>query len=134
MASLNKVYLIGNLTRDVEVKYTQSGQAIADMGIACNRKWKDAKTGQMKEEATFINIEVWGKSAENCKSYLAKGRPVFVEARLRLDSWEKDGQRYSRLKVVAERVQFLGTVPGGGAAQGAPSAPEGQGEPGEVEG
>src|SRR2546428_13112105 len=109
MASLNKVFLIGNLTRDPEVRYTPKGTAIANLGLAVNRSWTD-ESGQQKEEVLFVDIDVWGRQAETCGQYLSKGRPVFVEGRLRLDSWEdkESGQKRNKLKVVAERVQFLG--------------------------
>jgi single-strand DNA-binding protein len=115
MASYNKVLLMGNLTRDPEVRYTPKGTAIANLGLAVNRVYT-TEGGEQKEEVTFIDIEVWGRQAETAGQYLAKGRPVFVEGRLRLDSWEdkESGQKRNKLKVVAERVQFLG-VPRGGA-------------------
>src|SRR5471032_1015146 len=118
-ASLNKVLLMGNLTRDPEVKYTPKGTAVCDLGIAINDSYK-AQDGTIKETVTFVDVEVWGRQAETCKQYLTKGRPVFVEGRLRLDTWEQDGQKKSKLKVVADRVQFLGGGParsGGGGEQ-----------------
>lgn len=109
MASYNKVLLMGNLTRDPEVRYTPKGTAIANLGLAVNRVWT-TETGEQKEEVTFVDIEVWGRQAETAGQYLSKGRPVFVEGRLRLDSWEdkESGQKRNKLKVVAERIQFLG--------------------------
>jgi single-strand DNA-binding protein len=109
MASLNKVMLIGNLTRDVETRFTPSGTCIAGFGIACNRKWKDAKTGELKEEVTFVDIELFGKTAEVAQKYLAKGKSVFIEGRLKLDTWEDKGtgQKRSKLKVIGETLQFL---------------------------
>ena len=109
MASYNKVLLLGNLTRDPEVRYTPKGTAIANIGLAVNRTYT-TEGGEQKEEVTFIDIEVWGRQAETVGQYLAKGRPVFVEGRLKLDSWEdkESGQKRNKLKVVAERVQFLG--------------------------
>jgi single-strand DNA-binding protein len=122
MANLNRVFLIGNLTRDPEVRYTPSGTAVAQFGLATNRRWKDRQSGEMREEATFVDIEVWGKQAELAGQYLSKGRPVFIEGRLRLDQWEdrNTGQKRSRLKVVGERFQFLGGrgEGGGGANRG----------------
>jgi single-strand DNA-binding protein len=114
MASYNKVLLMGNLTRDPEVKYTPKGTALANLGLAVNRVWT-TESGEQKEEVTFIDIEVWGRQAETAGQYLAKGRPVFVEGRLKLDSWEdkESGQKRNKLKVVAERVQFLGAPRGG---------------------
>ncbi len=109
MASYNKVLLMGNLTRDPEVRYTPKGTAIANLGLAVNRVYT-MESGEQKEEVTFVDIEVWGRQAETAGQYLSKGRPVFIEGRLRLDSWEdkESGQKRNKLKVVAERVQFLG--------------------------
>lgn len=109
MANFNKVLLMGNLTRDPEVRYTPKGTAVCQLGLAVNRTWKD-ESGQDKEEVTFVDIEVWGKQAETASKYLSKGRPVFVEGRLKLDSWEdkESGQKRNKLKVVGERIQFLG--------------------------
>jgi len=114
MASYNKVLLMGNLTRDPEVRYTPKGTALANLGLAVNRVWT-TESGEQKEEVTFVDIEVWGRQAETAGQYLAKGRPVFVEGRLKLDSWEdkESGQKRNKLKVVAERVQFLGAPRGG---------------------
>jgi len=111
-ASLNKVLLMGNLTRDPEVKYTPKGTAVCDLGIAINDSYK-AQDGTIKETVTYVDVEVWGRTAENCKQYLTKGRPVFVEGQLRLDQWETpQGEKKSRMKVRADRVQFLGGGPG----------------------
>src|SRR5471032_3419537 len=110
-ASLNKVLLMGNLTRDPEVRYTPKGTAVGDLAIAINDSYK-AQDGTIKETVTFVDVEVWGRQAETCKQYLTKGRPVFVEGQLRLDQWEQEGQKKSKLKVRADRVQFLGS-PGG---------------------
>jgi len=120
-ASLNKVLLMGNLTRDPEVRYTPKGTAVGDLAIAVNDSYK-AQDGTIKETVTYIDIEVWGRSAENCKQYLTKGRPIFVEGQLKLDQWEQDGQKKSKLRVRADRVQFLGGGPGG------PGRPSGGGE------
>jgi single-strand DNA-binding protein len=118
-ASLNKVLLMGNLTRDPEVKYTPKGTAVCDLGLAINDTYK-AQDGTIKETVTYVDVEVWGRTAENCKQYLTKGRPVFVEGQLRLDQWEQEGQKRSKMKVRADRVQFLGGGPasGGGGGQG----------------
>src|SRR5271170_4474902 len=119
-ASLNKVLLMGNLTRDPEVKYTPKGTAVCDLGIAINDSYK-AQDGTIKETVTYVDIEVWGRTAENCKQYLSKGRPVFVEGQLRLDQWESpQGEKNSKMKVRADRVQFLGGGPGrsGGSSSG----------------
>ena len=114
MAALNKVFLIGNLTRDPEVRYGGAGGAIGKFGVAVNRQWKDA-SGQPQEETTFVDITVFGRQAETCKDYLRKGRPVFIEGRLNFSSWEdrETHQKRSKLEVVAERVQFLGSGQGG---------------------
>jgi single-strand DNA-binding protein len=116
-ASLNKVLLMGNLTRDPEVKYTPKGNAVGDLSIAINDSYK-AQDGTIKETVTYVDIEVWGRQAETCKQYLSKGRPVFVEGQLRLDQWEQEGQKRSKLKVRAERVQFLGGGGAGGSGGG----------------
>jgi single-strand DNA-binding protein len=114
MANLNKVLLMGNLTTDPEVKYTPKGTAVGDLRLAINDSYK-AQDGTIKETVTYVDVEVWGRQAETCKQYLAKGRGVFVEGQLRLDQWEQDGQKRSKLKVRADRVQFLG---GGGGSGG----------------
>lgn len=119
-ASLNKVLLMGNLTRDPEVKYTPKGTAVGEIGIAINDSYK-AQDGTIKETVTYVDIEVWGRTAENCKQYLSKGRPIFVEGTLKLDQWEQDGQKRSKLKVRAERIQFLGGGSGGGGGGGSRS-------------
>jgi single-strand DNA-binding protein len=117
-ASLNKVLLMGNLTRDPEVKYTPKGTAVGDLAIAINDSYK-AQDGTIKETVTYVDIEVWGRQAETCKQYLTKGRPVFVEGQLRLDQWETpQGEKKSRLKVRADRVQFLGSPGGSGGGGG----------------
>jgi single-strand DNA-binding protein len=109
MASLNKVLLVGNLTKDPEMRFVPSGQAVANLRLATNRKYK-AGSGEWKEEVTFVSVEVWGKSAEACGEYLKKGSPLLVEGRLKLKEWTaQDGQKRSLLEVVAERVQFLGS-------------------------
>jgi len=107
MADLNRVFLMGNLTRDPDVRYTLKGTAIGDLGIAINRQYKDGN-GESREEVTYVDIEVWGRQAETCKQYLAKGRSVFIEGSLKFEQWEtQDGQKRSKLKVRADRVQFL---------------------------
>ena len=107
MPNLNKVFLIGNLTRDVELKYIPSGSAVATLNMAVNREWM--KDGEKKSEVCFVKVVVWGKQAEACNQYLAKGRPVMIEGRLQFRQWEHEGQKRSTLEVVAERVQFLGS-------------------------
>ena len=121
MASLNKVMLIGNLTRDPELRYTPSGTAVAELGLAVNREY--TKDGQRVKDVCFIDVTTWTATAENCAKYLSKGSPLFVEGRLHMDSWEnKQGEKRTKLKVVAERVQFLGSPSGERAASGAPAA------------
>lgn len=106
MASLNKVFLIGNLTRDPEVRYLPSGAAVADLRVASNRRYK-TQQGEDKEETVYVNVSAWGRQAETCGQYLSKGSPILVEGRLRYEEWEKDGQRNSRISITAERVQFM---------------------------
>ena len=120
MANLNKVMLIGNLTRDPELRVTPKGTAICTFSIAVNRKFKDDSGGE-REEVTYIDIEAWGKSGENISKYCTKGRPLFVEGRLRLDQWEDKTtkEKRSRMKVVLENFQFLGGGRGEGGAPGA---------------
>ncbi len=114
MANLNKVMLIGNLTRDPELRVTPKGTAICTFSLAVNRKFKDESGGE-REEVTYVDIEAWGKAGENISKYCTKGRPLFVEGRLRLDQWEDKNtkEKRSRMKVVCENFQFLGS--GGGA-------------------
>lgn len=109
MASFNKVILIGNLTKDPELKYTPKGTAVAKIGIAVNRTWKN-EAGEKMEEVTFVDVNVFGRTAENVGQYMRKGRPILIEGRLRLDQWDdkQTGQKKSKLGVVAETVQFLG--------------------------
>lgn len=122
-ASLNKVLLVGNLTKDPELRFVPSGQAVANLRLATNRKYK-AASGEWKEEVTYVSVEVWGKSAEACGEYLKKGSPLLVEGRLKLKEWTaQDGQKRSVLEVVAERTQFLGT--GGGQRRADGTAPSG---------
>lgn len=107
MANLNKVFLIGNLTRDPEVRYTASGKAVADIGLAVNRRYR-TQSGAYEEDVCFVNVTVWDRAAETCGEYLRKGSPLLVEGRLKFDQWERDGQKFSKLTVVAERTQFIG--------------------------
>lgn len=109
MANLNRVHIIGNLCRDPEVRYTPGGTAVGDLSVATNRKVKDT-AGNYSDETTFLDVTVWGQSAEYCQKYLAKGASVFIEGRLQLDTWEDKTTREkrSKLKVVAESVQGLG--------------------------
>jgi len=119
MASFNKVMLMGNLTRDVELRQTPNGnQSVANFGIACNRKFK-TQSGEEREEVTFVDCEAWGRTGEVMKEYLSKGRPVFIEGRLKLDSWEdKEGKKQSKLRVVVENFQFIDSKSGGGSGGG----------------
>jgi single-strand DNA-binding protein len=126
MASFNRVLLMGNLTKDPELRYTPQGTAVANLRMAVNRKFKN-KTGELKEEVCFITAVVWNKQAETCNQYLHKGSPLFVEGRLQSRSWEDaSGQKKSVIEVRAERVQFLGS-PSGKTQNAAPTgavAPE----------
>ena len=119
MANLNKVMLIGNLTRDPELRHTPKGTAVAELGLAINRVWKDEQ-GQKQEETTFVDVTLWGRQAELAQQYLTKGNPVFIEGRLNLDTWDDKatGQKRSKLKVVGENLQFLSTGKTGGSGGG----------------
>ena len=109
MAYVNRVMLIGNLTRDPEVRHIPSGTAVADLGLAVSERYTN-KAGEAVEKTCFVDIVVWDRQAENCAQYLKKGSPVFVEGQLQLDQWEsKEGEKRSKLRVRAERVQFLGS-------------------------
>jgi len=123
MASFNKVILVGNLTRDPELRYTPKGTAIAKIGLAVNRVWT-TETGEKKEEVTFVDVDVFGRTAENVGQYMRKGRPILIEGRLRLDQWDdkQTGQKKSKLGVVAETVQFLGSPTGAGGEGNGPAA------------
>jgi single-strand DNA-binding protein len=125
MASLNKVILIGNLTRDPDLRYTPRGAAVCDLSIAVNRKWKDEQTGESKEEVTYVEIVVWGKQAENVGKYLVKGSSACFEGRLQMETWEDKttGQKRSKIRVVAEGVQFLGAPAGQGQQRPASQQP-----------
>ena len=124
MANFNKVYLLGNITRDPEIRYTPKGTAIARLGLAVNRSWK-TESGETREEATFIDVDAFGKQAETLGQYLRKGNPIFIEGRLRLDTWEdkQTNQKRSKLYVVLENFQFLGSKNEGAAPSegGAPA-------------
>jgi single-strand DNA-binding protein len=121
MAKLNKVFLMGNLTRDVELRYVPSGAAVASFGIAINRKWKSAD-GEVKEEVIFVEVSMFGTRAEVIAQYFAKGNPIFIEGRLKFQQWEdKDGGKRNALKVVAENFEFIG-------GQGGQSSQSGSGD------
>src|SRR5262245_47347522 len=124
MANFNKVILVGNLTRDPELRYTPKGMAIAKIGLAVNRNWT-SESGEKKEEVTFVDVDIFGRTAENVAQYMKKGRPILIEGRLRLDQWDdkQTGQKRSKLGVVGEVVQFLGSPTGGGGEGGGSYAP-----------
>jgi single-strand DNA-binding protein len=117
---VNRVILVGNLGKDPEVRYTSGGQAVANLRIATSRSWTDKQSGQRKEETEWHDVEVWGKQAEQCGEYLAKGRQVYVEGRLKTDKWQdkQTNQERSKVKVVAENVRFLGGRGGAGGGGG----------------
>jgi single-strand DNA-binding protein len=128
MANMNRVFLIGNLTKDPEVRYTPGGRPVGDLRMAVNRKYR-TQDGQEHDETCYVGIVVWGRQAETCGEYLRKGSPVLVEGRLQYEEWERDGQKNNRLRVVAERVQFLsGGRQGDGGGQGAPQKSRGASE------
>ncbi len=128
MASLNKVMLIGNVTRDPELKYTPKGTAVAQIGLAVNRTWSN-EAGQKQDETTFVDVEFFGRNAEIAGEYLKKGRPAYIEGRLKLDSWDdkQTGQKRSKMKVVGESLLLLGSREGAGQDEAStrprPSAP-----------
>ncbi len=122
MASLNRVFMIGNLTRDPELRYVPSGAPVTTFGLAVNRTYV-TQHGDKKDEVCFVRIVVFGKQAESCSQYLAKGRPVFVEGRLQYRAWEQDGQKRRSLDIVADWVQFLG-APGGKHGPSSEETPE----------
>jgi len=117
MASFNRVILVGNLTRDPELRYIPSGMAVTDIGLAVNDRRK-GQNGEWVDEVTFVDVTLWGRTAEVVAEYCAKGKPLLVEGRLKLDSWESEGQKKSKLKVVGEKVQLLGAKDGAGNAGG----------------
>jgi single-strand DNA-binding protein len=124
MANFNKVILAGNLTRDPELRYTPKGTAVAKIGMAINRTWKD-EGGASKEEVTFVDVEAWGRQAEVIAQYMRKGRPLLIEGRLKLDTWEDKTthQKQSKLKVVLETFSFIDTNRPEGGAPGSSGAP-----------
>jgi single-strand DNA-binding protein len=119
MASFNRVILVGNLTRDPELRYIPSGTAVTEVGLAVNDRRKNA-SGEWVDETTFIDVTLWGRTAEVASEYLNKGSSVLIEGRLKLDTWEKDGKKNSKLRVVGERMQMLGGRGGGGGGPGGP--------------
>lgn len=117
MADLNRVILAGRLTRDPDVRFTPSGTAVADLGVAISERFK-TRSGEWEERAVFVDVVVWGRQAETSGEYLSKGSPVLIEGRLQLDQWEtQQGDKRSRLRVRADRVQFLGQRSGGGRGE-----------------
>jgi single-strand DNA-binding protein len=123
MSNFNKVILMGNLTRDPQLRYLANQTAVADFGVACNRRWK-GPNGEDKEEVTFVDVTAWGKQAEVINQYFQKGKPIFVEGRLKYDTWDdkQGGGKRSKLSVVIENFQFVGGrdgQPGGGGGGGA---------------
>lgn len=112
MASYNRVVLMGNLTRDPELRYIPSGTAVSEIGLAVNDRIK--KNDQWVDEATFVDVTLWGRTAEVANEYLSKGSSILIEGRLKLDTWEKDGQKRSKLRVVADKMQMVGGRGGGG--------------------
>ena len=122
MASFNRVILVGNLTRDVEVKAIPSGTPVADVTVAVNDRRKNSE-GAWVDEATFVDVTLWGRNAEVASEYLGKGSPVLIEGRLKLDRWETDGQKRSKLRVICEKMQMLGSRSGGGGGSSAGASP-----------
>jgi single-strand DNA-binding protein len=125
MASFNRVILVGNLTRDVDVRFTKTGTPVTDLGLAVNDRVK--RNDEWVDETTFVDVTLWGRTAEIAGEYLTKGSPVLIEGRLKLDTWEQEGQKRYKLHVVGERMQMLGGKPGsggGGPRRGSSSAEE----------
>lgn len=121
MVTFNRVILAGNLVRDPETRFLPSGVAVTSFSIAVNRRYKS--NDEVKEEVSYFDVSVFGKTGENCAEYLSKGRPVLVEGRLRQRRWEADGVKRSKIEVVAENVQFLGGPRGASGEAGAPAPP-----------
>src|SRR5262245_52170345 len=119
MASFNRVILVGNLTRDPELRYIPSGTAVTDIGLAVNDRRKNAQ-GEWIDETTFVDVTLWARTAEVASEYLSKGAPVLIEGRLKLDTWEKEGKKQSKLRVVGERMQMLSARGQGAAGGGSP--------------
>ncbi|HEY2826321.1 MAG TPA: single-stranded DNA-binding protein [Pirellulales bacterium] len=136
MASFNRVILVGNLTRDPELRYIPSGMAVTDIGLAVNDRRKNAQ-GEWVEDTTFVDVTLWGRTAEVASEYLGKGAPLLIEGRLKLDTWEKDGKKNSKLRVVGERMQMLGGKgqggPGGGPGKGGSARAPHESAPAEME-
>jgi single-strand DNA-binding protein len=132
MASFNKVILLGNVTRDPELRYIANGTAVTDIGLAVNDRRKTA-TGEWVEETTFVDVTLWGRTAEIAGEYVTKGSPLLIDGRLKLDTWEKDGKKNSKLRVVCDRMQLLGSRSGEGNRAGgegrSADAPRGRARP-----
>ncbi|MBE0568937.1 MAG: single-stranded DNA-binding protein [Deltaproteobacteria bacterium] len=128
MVTFNRVILAGNLTRDPETRFIPSGTAVTEFGIAVNSRYKSKATNEVKEEVSFFDIVVFGKMGENCAEYLAKGSPLLIEGRLRQRRWEQDGAKRSKIEVLADNVQFLGSRSGASEPAGA-GAGQGSGAP-----
>lgn len=124
MASYNKVILMGNLTRDPELRYTPKGQALAKIGLAVNRVWR-TETGEQREEVTFVDVEAWGQPAETIGKYMKKGNPMLIEGRLKMDQWDdkQTGQKRSKIVVVCENFRFVGTPAGSRDPNAMPDQP-----------
>lgn len=124
MASFNKVILLGNLTRDPEVRYTPKGSAVCDLGLAVNRSYT-LDSGEKREEVTYVDVVLWSRLAEIAGEYLKKGRPVFIEGRLQMDSWDdkQTGQKRTKLRVIGETMQLLGSRPASGGGNGGDEPP-----------
>lgn len=135
MSSFNKVILLGNLTRDPQVRYTPGGTAVAEIGLAVNRTWFDQKTNSRREEVTFVDVTLWGRQAEVAGEYLAKGRQVLIEGRLQLDTWDdkETGQKRSKLRVVSENMKMVGGRGDGPRGEGG-RGDAGRGESGQTGG
>lgn len=120
MGSYNKVLLMGNITRDIELRTLPSQMSVAQIGIAVNRKWRDSSSGELREETTFVDCEAFGKTAENIAKFFSKGKPIFLEGRLKLDQWKDktDGSNRSKLKVIVDTFQFVESKGGGGGGGG----------------
>ncbi len=125
MASYNRVILMGNLTRDIQLRYTPGGTPVTEVGLAVNDRRKN-QAGEWVDETTFVDVTFWGRTAEVAAEYLSKGSPVFVEGRLKLDTWETDGQKKSKLKVVVERMQLLSARGEGGPRSNPPQSDTGE--------
>ena len=127
MGNYNKVLLMGNITRDIELRHLPtSNTAVAQIGLAVNRRWRDANSGEMREEVTFVDCDAFGKTAENISKFFSKGKPIFIEGRLKLETWKDktDGSNRSKLKIVVEGFEFVESKGGGGGAAAQAARPE----------